>query len=81
MKQKNWISILRLEDKDDFSAKLKKGDVFLYGTRMTEQQQTKKVGDDITYFTVIQKKDKSVEYAQVFDVLEKDSKEEKDGTT
>jgi hypothetical protein len=76
MKQKVWNKIKKLEDKDDFGAELELGDVFLYGTRMAEQQQVKKIGDGITYFAVIRKNGKNVEYTQVFDVLEKDSKEE-----
>lgn len=69
MLKREWITIKRLKDEDDFKKELKAGDRFLYGQKVIEQSP--QPGDDITYYQVI-RIDETVEYMPVFDILEKD---------
>ncbi len=59
-------------DKENEIAKLNVGDKFLYGRNMVNQKQVKKVGEDISYFTIIKKTPNGAEYGSVFDIMEKD---------
>jgi hypothetical protein len=76
MKQSKWAQIKQLENEDDFSKELKKGDIFVYGNRMTQQLQTKKPDEPISYYKVINIDGKNVEYITEFDRLEKDKQED-----
>ena len=69
MKQIRFVNLPRLKDEDDFSLKLHVGDLFLYGTRMISQIETKKPGDEISYYQVYNIKGKNVEYGVVIDTL------------
>jgi len=71
----NKYQWLRLKDiEDPLKMRLKKGENFLYGSRMISQKDTKKIGEQITYFEVLNSKNdgKDLEYIQKFDVLEED---------
>lgn len=72
MKLYHFLRLPRLEDKDDFSEKLEKGDRFLYGFKMKQQAETKKVGDEVSFFRVLKVEGKNVEYITEFEILEKD---------
>jgi hypothetical protein len=52
------------------------GDYFLYGTTTIAQKETKKVGQAITYYEVIDKSHGRIEYTPIFDYMEKDKGEE-----
>jgi hypothetical protein len=69
MERKEWITLKRLKDEDDFKKVLVVGERFLYGPKMIEQVVQQ--GEKIWYYQVI-KIDKTVEYMPVFDILEKD---------
>lgn len=74
MKKFNFMMLPKLDNEDDFSKKLKIGDCFLYGSKMKSQIETKKEGDEISYFRVIRIENKNVEYSLQFDILEKSEK-------
>ena len=59
MERNKWFNIKILKD-DTFNTKgLKKGDYFLFGNRMVEQiNNKKKIGDKISYYKVLNIKDK-----------------------
>ena len=64
-------------DKENEMDELKIGDHFLYGTAVIAQKQNKVIGDSISYFEIVAKKSHGgVEYAPVFDYMEKDKGEE-----
>jgi len=69
MQRKEWITLKRLKDEDDFKKELVVGERFLYGQKLIEQ--TALPGESIWYYQVI-KIDETVEYMPVFDILEKD---------
>ena len=69
MQRKEWVSLKKLNDEDDFKKELKVGDKFLYGPKLSEQITG--IGGNIWYYQVI-KIDKAVEYMPVFDILEED---------
>ena len=48
----------------------KVGDCFLMGDKIIEQRETKVPGQEITYFKILNKKGKSVEYIAIYDTLE-----------
>ena len=58
------------KENDEDIHKLRKHDYFLYGSRMVEQKEVKELGQQISYYKVIDKKDNRVEYTTVFDTLE-----------
>ena len=66
-----WFKLPRLENEDAFHLKLKIGDKFLYGNRQIDQLQTKEIGQEINFYTVLNISDKSCEYVLSFDVLER----------
>jgi hypothetical protein len=45
-------------------------DCFLMGNKIIEQRETKVTGQEITYFKILNKKGKSVEYIAIYDTLE-----------
>lgn len=59
-------------EEDNQMTKLRKYDRFLYGVSMIEQKVSKDVGNEITYYEVISKKENSVEYKPIYDVMEED---------
>ena len=69
MQRKEWITLKRLKDEDDFS-KLEIGERFLYGGKMVEQ--VARPGESIWYYQVIRFSETGTEYMPVFDILEKD---------
>jgi len=52
-----FMNIKQLEEMDINSSNLKIGDIFLCGKNMQEQVNTKKVGDNVSYYEVIDIKD------------------------
>ncbi len=72
MRLQDFLRLPRLEDKDNFSEKLKENDRFLYGWRMKQQIKTKKAGHEISYFRALKVVNNNVEYVTEFDILEKD---------
>jgi hypothetical protein len=75
MKKKKFEKLPVFDDENDLM-KLKIGDSFLYGQRMIEQVSYKEVGKEISYYKIINKSDYSVEYIPIYDIIERDSKEE-----
>lgn len=69
MHKKEWITLKKLKDEDDFKTELKLGERFLYGHKLTEQ--TPQPGDNIWYYQVVSMEN-NCEYMPVFDILEKD---------
>ncbi len=73
MKKTVFMKMLEIEKgKEEKIDELKIGDYFLYGNSVIGQKQNKTVGQSLSYFEVINKKNGSVEYAPVFDYMEKD---------
>ncbi len=72
MNKYKWLRLKEIED--PLKMRLKKGEQFLYGVSMLAQKDTKKVGQQITYFEILNSKNegKDIEYIQMFDVLEED---------
>ena len=66
-----WRKIKKMENKNSFHTELKVGDKFLYGTKQISQVETKKSGDKINFFTVLNIKNKNCEYVLSFDEIEK----------
>lgn len=70
MKKNKW---LRLKSVDDpMNLNLEKGELFLHGNRMINQKEVKKIGEEITYFKVLESDGNRMEYIQIFDKLEED---------
>lgn len=65
--------IKKIMKEDESLYDMKIGDKFLYGSKMLEQRNIKKVGDGVTYYEVISinKSTKRIEYVPKFDILEK----------
>lgn len=75
MRESKFRSLKQLKDESLFNKKLQVGDHFLYGQNVIDQINTKKVGDQVTYYKVINKtKGRNIEYQMVFDVLEQNKK-------
>ena len=72
MKMREWLSLPKLKNEDDFSSKLNRNDKFLYGDRMIQQLEEKKKGQEITYLQVLKVEGKNVEYMPRFEILEED---------
>lgn len=72
MKISEWSRLItvELEDFHGNKKKLKIGDKFLYGNKVVGQKETKKIGNDISYYIVTNVKNKSVEYQMGFGTLE-----------
>ncbi len=66
-----WRKMKKMENKDYFHIKLKIGDKFLYGTQQIGQVETKKPGDKINFFTVLNISNKNCEYVLSFDEIKK----------
>jgi hypothetical protein len=72
MRESDWKKLPEITEEDKMD-ELQLHDYFLYGTNMVNQKQTKKLGQDISYYEIIGKDgNKHVEYAPIFDILEKD---------
>ena len=71
MKISEWsrLIIVELEDFHGNKKELKIGDKFLYGNKVVGQKETKKIGNDISYYIVTNVKNKSVEYQMGFGIL------------
>lgn len=72
MKRGDFMKIKSLKDEDAFlTENLKVGDKFLYGENVVRQLETKKKGEEITYYKVIGvKSDGRVTYCPVITTLE-----------
>jgi len=66
-----WFRLPRLENEDYFHKKLKVNDKFLYGNQQISQIQTKEIGQEINFYTVLNISSKGCEYVLSFDILEK----------
>lgn len=66
MKINEWRRLKEVESLDN----LKVGDFFLMGEYIIGQKEEKKPGQEITYYKVLNKKGKSIEYIPIYDILE-----------
>jgi len=66
MKINEWRRLREVEDLD----KIKVGEFFLIGDKVIEQKETKFIGQEITYYKLLKRKGKSVEYVPIYDTLE-----------
>lgn len=71
MKKHKWLRLKQIEEEDDLS-KLRLNDFFLTGDAVIGQLEIKVVGDQITYYKIIKKEGKNIEYTSIFDILEED---------
>jgi len=67
MKISEWRLLKVVEDLE----KLNEGDCFLMGESVSAQKENKKTGDEISYYRLL-RKEKSVEYTPIYDILEED---------
>lgn len=74
MQRSRWLRLKEIED--PLKMVLKENEVFLHGNAMIGQKETKKIGDQIVYYKVIRKEGKTIEYTQIFDILEEDKIED-----
>lgn len=68
MKADEWYRVKVVEDISNYNLKL--GDKFLYGSKVANQKETKKIGDKITYYEVIKIDGNSVQYVIRIENLE-----------
>ena len=71
MRQADWKKLIEITEETKMD-ELEVHDYFLYGTSMIAQKQSKKVGQEISYYQVMSKNGRHIEYGPVFDLLEKD---------
>lgn len=71
MKKIKFQRMKEIDYEDDMS-KLDVGDNFLMGNAVIAQKSLKEVGQPISYYKVIEKKNKSVLYEIAYDTLEED---------
>ena len=76
MRKTEFQRLKEIEDEREMDD-LELGDFFLYGTSVVNQKQSKDIGQPISYYQVVEKKEGSVLYSPMFDTLEEDLKEEK----
>jgi len=69
MKMSEWRKLKAIENYELIN-NFKVGDCFLMGDKIIEQRETKVPGQEITYFKILNKKGKSVEYIAIYDTLE-----------
>ena len=71
MKNRQWMMLPKLNDESDFGRTMNPGDKFLYGQRMIDQLETKKKGDEITYYQVLKVSGagKNVEYVPRYEIF------------
>ena len=69
MKANEWIRLKEITDETN-TEDMKVGDLFLMGTKVIEQRENKIIGDQITYYRLLNKKDKGIEYIAIYDRLE-----------
>jgi hypothetical protein len=74
MNTAEFARLKEIEDDGDMS-ELEVGDCFLYGKSVIAQKQNKSPGQEISYYQVVAKNGNSVEYAPVFDSLNKTTEE------
>ena len=65
MKANKWLKIRIVEDIEKENFKI--GDVFLFGSAIIEQRETKKIGDKITYYRVT---GQNIQYTPIIEKLE-----------
>ena len=66
MKMNDWRKLKEVED----PYKIEIGEFFLMGEKVIEQRETKIPGQEITYYKLLNKEGKSVEYMPIYDILE-----------
>jgi len=71
MKKYKWLRIKTI-DEDNDKTRLRLNDFFLEGNAVINQLETKVIGDQITYYKIIKKGERSIEYTTIFDTLEED---------
>lgn len=71
MKANKWskLPIVELEDFAGNKKRLQVGDKFLHGSKVVQQKETKKIGDNVSYYIVTNIKNNSVEYQMGFGIL------------
>jgi hypothetical protein len=71
MKTSRFGTLWEIETDDNIDMnRLSGGQLFLYGSNVINQKYSKEPGDQIVYYKVIKKEGNSIEYMQIFDVLE-----------
>jgi hypothetical protein len=71
MKISRFGTLWEIETEDNIDMnRLSGGQLFLYGSSVINQKYSKEPGDQIVYYKVIKKEGNSIEYMQIFDVLE-----------
>jgi len=67
----DFKKIKQLNDMDINSSNLKIGDIFVSGKNMMEQLNTKKIGDNVSYYEVVDVKDNgNIVYMLKIDTME-----------
>jgi hypothetical protein len=75
MRMSVFKRLLIIEEEKEMN-KLNVGDYFLYGKSIITQRENKKPGQPITYYEIIRKSHNNIEYAPIYDYMEKDKGEE-----
>lgn len=70
MDKASFLKLREFDDEKDMKI-LDIGDLFLYGSSVINQKQTKNFGDCISYYRVISKSEHGIEYIPIFDYIEK----------
>lgn len=65
----NIFKKLKVINEEEKMNELNVGDCFLYGNSIIGQKENKKDGDSITYYKVINKSERGVEYTPIYDYL------------
>jgi hypothetical protein len=71
MKKLMFQRMIEVEYENDMS-NLDVGDNFLMGNAVIAQKSVKEIGQPISYYKVVEKKNKSVLYEIIYDTLEED---------
>ena len=71
MKKYRWLRIKTINEEEDL-LKLRLNDIFLTGESVIGQLENKNIGDEISYYKIIKKEEKNIEYITIFDFLEED---------
>lgn len=70
MKDREFQNLKEVRKESDFD-NIKKGDFFLYGDSIIEQKHKKKENQQITYYQMVKKEGKTINYRPVYDILVK----------
>ena len=70
MVNSTWLKMKVFEPENEHEIhNLKIGEYFMMGNRMNQQKELKEIGQQISFYKVVNKKDNRIEYTTVFDVL------------